>query len=356
MAPAASPVAAGAAPAPDWYPDPERPNGLRYWDGNAWTDHRHSNVERAPSGLPKIGDGFGQWIAAITNNLKQVALLTLALSLPGMVLMLGGMWIAIRQFGFDTRTDTVEAPPTAMIVVGGLLFLLGIVLSLFFRVAMTRLMWDAHTEQPISAMGAAKAVAGRLGRVLVGYGVPFIAYLAVVGGIIALAVFAGPVALVLLVLLLPLGIWLFPYLGMYEVAIAAGPRGESPFAGARRFVRGRWGAIAGRTLLASIAASVGGSMMNSGASVALVPLTSGMGSSAVEMETLPNGDIDLLRNGVPVDEFQISELFPTGLLIASLLIFAVVYGISTGLQHSFNASALTHMATEVEELDGTQSR
>ncbi|HEX6115844.1 MAG TPA: AIM24 family protein [Solirubrobacterales bacterium] len=27
-------------PAPDWYPDPEDPTQLRYWDGNAWTENR----------------------------------------------------------------------------------------------------------------------------------------------------------------------------------------------------------------------------------------------------------------------------------------------------------------------------
>jgi hypothetical protein len=29
-------------PPPAWYPDPHSPDRLRYWDGNAWTEHLHS--------------------------------------------------------------------------------------------------------------------------------------------------------------------------------------------------------------------------------------------------------------------------------------------------------------------------
>lgn len=34
------PGEAGALPA-NWYPDPQDPAQLRYWDGTAWTEHRH---------------------------------------------------------------------------------------------------------------------------------------------------------------------------------------------------------------------------------------------------------------------------------------------------------------------------
>lgn len=50
-----SPAVTDATPAAGWYPDPERPNGLRYWDGLEWTEHR-SDADEEPQ---EFADGEG---------------------------------------------------------------------------------------------------------------------------------------------------------------------------------------------------------------------------------------------------------------------------------------------------------
>lgn len=40
--------AMAGAPA-DWYPDPDLPGGLRYWDGSIWTEHR-----QPPAAVPEV--------------------------------------------------------------------------------------------------------------------------------------------------------------------------------------------------------------------------------------------------------------------------------------------------------------
>ena len=41
-------------PAPDWYPDPDDPTQLRYWDGSIWTENRSPAVaEQPPAAAPQ---------------------------------------------------------------------------------------------------------------------------------------------------------------------------------------------------------------------------------------------------------------------------------------------------------------
>jgi uncharacterized protein (AIM24 family) len=41
-----------SSPAPDWYPDPEDPTQLRYWDGSTWTDNRAPNPAAGGQAAP----------------------------------------------------------------------------------------------------------------------------------------------------------------------------------------------------------------------------------------------------------------------------------------------------------------
>lgn len=49
---------AGATPPADWYPVPEAPHTLRYWDGKAWTEH----YAPAPTAAqpPQLQSGYSQ--------------------------------------------------------------------------------------------------------------------------------------------------------------------------------------------------------------------------------------------------------------------------------------------------------
>src|SRR5687767_5781002 len=39
-------------PAPNWYPDPGRSGGFRYWDGRQWTEHTAAGPAAAGGGWP----------------------------------------------------------------------------------------------------------------------------------------------------------------------------------------------------------------------------------------------------------------------------------------------------------------
>lgn len=80
-------------PRPDagWYADPERPDRLRWWDGESWTEHT-APVEAGPPAAPAAPDerqpGNGYSIGAIVLGVASFVFLPIVLGVIGIVLAL----------------------------------------------------------------------------------------------------------------------------------------------------------------------------------------------------------------------------------------------------------------------------
>ncbi|MFF7490414.1 DUF2510 domain-containing protein [Streptomyces luteogriseus] len=86
-------------PPPGWYPDPHAPHLQRWWDGTAWTEHRHA--PGAPA-APPPGGGTGR---ARTVALTVTGVVLVAAIVTGAVALGGG-----DGGGTETRTAPTTAP------------------------------------------------------------------------------------------------------------------------------------------------------------------------------------------------------------------------------------------------------
>ncbi|MFF5573464.1 DUF2510 domain-containing protein [Streptomyces luteogriseus] len=86
-------------PPPGWYPDPHAPHLQRWWDGTAWTEHRHP--PGAPA-APPPGGGAGR---ARTVALTATGVVLVAAIVTGAVALGGG-----DGGGTETRTAPTTTP------------------------------------------------------------------------------------------------------------------------------------------------------------------------------------------------------------------------------------------------------
>ena len=120
-----------------WYADPDVPGGLRYWDGNAWTEHRTAPAAQpaapqAPAaygaspgaryGLPPAKTTDGMSIAALVLGIAGVIFPIILTGILGLVFGI----IGLNNVNSSNDLKTGKGLAIAGIVLGSIGILVGI--------------------------------------------------------------------------------------------------------------------------------------------------------------------------------------------------------------------------------------
>jgi uncharacterized RDD family membrane protein YckC len=97
---------------PGWYPDPSSPHPqLRYWDGQAWTEHVHAQQQYAagpstPDGVPL--SGWWRRVGAFLIDTVLISIVVSILTLPQQLAMQSRMNDLMLRF--ESETDPEAMP------------------------------------------------------------------------------------------------------------------------------------------------------------------------------------------------------------------------------------------------------
>ncbi|MEM9132578.1 MAG: DUF2510 domain-containing protein [Actinomycetota bacterium] len=191
-------------PPPGWYPDPTTGgDGLRWWDGSSWTDHRSDLPGTTPAapaehqGLRPVGEWTSEMMGLVTRRAGHYFTLIVVLIVPTALLSGLASFNALENLVVITDDDGAVTfdNPTAT---GGdyalmiAMYLLSIVANLVLVLAATRYAWSDVHERTETWMESLRAAFPRLGYGVVGllvfFGLLFGAYV-----VAALVVLAAPI-------------------------------------------------------------------------------------------------------------------------------------------------------------------
>ncbi len=243
-------------PPAGWFPDPEGATGvLRYWDGSAWTQHRHSpGYADTESDFGDIGEWIRGSFGAVGKRWREVVALGMVTVVPASMMISASSAIALQ----DT---VVVASPTSdwpefvgftfeNAVYAGALALVAFVLYSIGSLGFIHLMHtEAKGETP--SVGQSFSVALRKFPRMLGWSI--VVGVCVFGAlvlILGLALIAPALGIFALILFIPVVLW--AVVKLYWLAAAVVISSGNPITASAAVSTGRWWPALGRILLLGI--------------------------------------------------------------------------------------------------------
>lgn len=279
-------------PPTGWYPDPEQPGMLRFWDGTAWTEHR------APDYLPASPRRIGDWLGlsfstawrCVVPLLALAALLVVVPAVPFALTLHSLLGEVVVDGGrFDGLNDSAVIPTVAAgagMVVGLVVFAVAASHQLVYAQRGHRVSW---TRSLAVGLGRAAQTTALLVALTL---------LPVVVFVVGVASPTAGVSLLMILAALALGAAVVVAGVFVPVAAATSPQGTRLLVGSAGVAKGRVGAIIGRLLLLSLVSL----LVTLAGSLVVSPITAAVGG-------LDPNDIQLADDGT-IESVVMDELLP----------------------------------------------
>lgn len=239
-------------PEPGWYPNPENPQQIRWWDGQQWTDRTEPSPQQGafppPAGPPPGGapthPGFIQSTSSSTSTSEWVSevmtivgaraghFFTLAVLLslvPGLIqsvvmyFALNDMFLEYAEDGSSVTFEGVSGRGAGALAV---VMILSWVVGLVMWIAFARQTQLTRVGRPETWSESLRSAVPRFPRV---FGVQLLSLLMLLGAFVVLAIVAGlvSIAVPLLGLLLAVvgAVVVLLYISMVTPASAVAPKG-----------------------------------------------------------------------------------------------------------------------------------